>query len=37
MTKLGVVAGMSDDDTANVTNQYLEIIKQTSDKVARRK
>jgi hypothetical protein len=33
MTKLGVVAGMSDDDTANVTNQYLEIIKKTTDKV----
>ena len=33
MTKLGVVAGMSDDDTANVTNQYLEIIKKATDKV----
>ncbi len=30
MTKLGLVAAMSDDDTANLTNQYLEIMKQTS-------
>ena len=30
ITKLGLVAGMSDDDTADLTNQYLEIMKQVS-------
>ena len=30
VAKLGLVAGMSDDDTANLTNQYLEIMKQVS-------
>jgi len=30
ITKLGTVAGMSDEDTADLTNQYLEIMKQTS-------
>jgi len=30
MAKLGLVAAMSDDDTADLTNQYLEIMKQTS-------
>jgi hypothetical protein len=31
ITKLGIVAGMSDEDTADLTNQYLEIMKQTSE------
>ena len=30
MAKLGLVAAMSDSDTADLTNQYLEIMKQTS-------
>lgn len=30
ITKLGTVAGMSDEDTADLTNQYLEMMKQTS-------
>ena len=30
ITKLGLVAGMSDEDTADLTNQYLEIMKQVS-------
>jgi len=30
ITKLGTIAGMSDEDTAELTNQYLEIMKQTS-------
>jgi hypothetical protein len=30
VAKLGLVAGMSDDDTADLTNQYLEIMKQVS-------
>ena len=29
--KLGAVAGMSDEDTAELTNQYLELIKKTSE------
>ena len=31
VAKLGIVAGMSDDDTADLTNQYLEIMKQVSE------
>ena len=31
VSKLGLVAGMSDDDTADLTNQYLEIMKQVSE------
>ncbi len=31
ITKIGTIAGMSDEDTADLTNQYLEIIKQTSE------
>ena len=30
IAKLGLVAAMSDSDTADLTNQYLEIMKQTS-------
>jgi hypothetical protein len=30
IAKLGTVAGMSDEDTADLTNQYLEMMKQTS-------
>jgi hypothetical protein len=30
ITKLGTIAGMSDEDTADLTNQYLEIMKQVS-------
>jgi hypothetical protein len=29
--KLGTIAGMSDEDTAELTNQYLELIKKTSE------
>ena len=29
--KLGAIAGMSDEDTAELTNQYLELIKKTSE------
>jgi len=29
--KLGTIAGMSDEDTADLTNQYLEMMKQTSE------
>ena len=31
VSKLGLVAAMSDEDTADLTNQYLEIMKQTSE------
>ena len=31
IAKIGLVAGMSDEDTADLTNQYLEIMKQTSE------
>jgi len=31
VAKIGLVAGMSDEDTADLTNQYLEMMKQTSE------
>ena len=30
VTKLGTIAGMSDEDTADLTNQYLEMMRQVS-------